>query len=186
MERRPEGYLGINHTTIGSDLLAVLHALKLPENILGKAEYDKLSAVDPAKWYPIAYMIDLLNAVDIRVGHYGLLSVGRTVFRNSHEAAARSSFSNVKQLLNAFDNMYHNANHGTRIGGWQVLKFSEGHAELKKTTPHHCSMEQGLIHAALQMLDVRASILQHTCFRRGDDFCIYSISTAATGLRWSG
>jgi hypothetical protein len=41
--------------------------------------------------------------------------------------------------------MYHHANRGTGIGGWKVLRFDAGYAELEKMTPHHCVMEQGIL-----------------------------------------
>ena len=33
--RKPKGYVGTDHETIGSDILAVVAAIRLPEQVLG-------------------------------------------------------------------------------------------------------------------------------------------------------
>jgi hypothetical protein len=56
--RRPKGYLGIDHGTIGSDIVAVIKILKLPEQILGVEDATRLSSIEPRGWYPIELMLD--------------------------------------------------------------------------------------------------------------------------------
>lgn len=40
--RRPRGYVGTRHETIGSDILAVLGVVSMPKQTLGPALNDKL------------------------------------------------------------------------------------------------------------------------------------------------
>src|SRR5678815_240793 len=85
MPRRPKGYAGINHETIGSDILSVLRTLSLPEQILGAETAQALSSINPEGWYPIAMMLDLMERLHKAVGPYGMRKMGRTLFRMSHE-----------------------------------------------------------------------------------------------------
>lgn len=182
--RRPEGYVGTNHETIGSDLLSILAALRFPDQVLGKEEAARLAAVDPAGWYPISWLLELMEVIDQRVGYYGLVSVGRKLFKQSHEEKARAAFPSAHALLSALNALYHNANRGEAIGGWELISFEPGAAQMKKTTPHHCAMEHGIIVAAMDMVGVSSNVNQTTCFRRGDGFCTYAISSAVKDHRW--
>jgi hypothetical protein len=184
--RRPEGYVGRNHETIGSDLLSILAALRFPDQVLGKDEVARLAAVDPAGWYPIGWLLQLMETIDQRVGYYGLVTMGRKLFKQSHEEKAKPAFRSAHALLSAFPVLYTNANRGEAIGGWELIRFDPGVAEMKKTTPHHCAMEHGLISAAMDMVGVSANVNQSTCFRRGDGFCTYVISTTVRDARWGG
>jgi hypothetical protein len=84
-QRRPKGYLGKNHETIGSDILSVLQVLKLPEHMIGKEETQRLAGVDPDGWYPISWLLELMEVLDQKVGYYGLMQMGRALFKLSHE-----------------------------------------------------------------------------------------------------
>ena len=176
--------MGTNHETVGSDLLSILAALRFPEQVLGKDEAARLAAVDPAQWYPISWLLQLMETIDQRVGYYGLVSVGRKLFKQSHEEQAKAAFKSAHALLSAFDALYHNANRGDRIGGWELVSFDNSAAQMKKTTPHHCAMEQGLIVASMEMLGINSNVTQTTCFRRGDGFCTYVISSTVHDHRW--
>jgi hypothetical protein len=184
--RRPKGYVGKNHETIGSDILSVLHMLKLPAQVLGEAEAAKLMAVEPGAWYPIGWLIDLMDHIDAQIGHYGLVRLGRTIFKQSHEAKALETLRSARDVIYALDDMYHNANRGGDIGGWRVLEFEPGFAELEKTTPHHCVMEQGILSAAFAAVGCPVTVTQRQCFRDGADCCIYVLTSPVTDARWSG
>lgn len=186
MRRRPKGYAGTRHQTIGSDILAVLHILKLPEQVLGTEEARKLAAIDTADWYPIGWLLELMETLDKKVGHYGLLRMGRTLFQLSHEARVKEVAHSARDILYGLDEMYHFANRGEHIGGWKVLRFEPGFAELEKTTPHHCIMEQGLLSAALAAVGAPGIVAQQQCFRQGADCCVYTISSSVTDERWTG
>lgn len=184
--RKPKGYEGVDHITIGSDILAVLAILKMPDQVLGEDEVKKLRAVKPTEWYPIAWLLGLMETLDDHVGHYGLVRMGRTLFKMSHEKRFLTVARSARDAIYGIDAMYHHANRGRMIGGWKVLEFAPGHALLEKNTPHHCAMEQGILHGALAALACPGSITQQKCFRRGDDVCVYAISSAVTDERWSG
>jgi len=184
--RRPKGYVGIDHETIGSDILAVLQILRLPEQVLGQDETERLAQVHSQQWYPISWLLSLMEKLDRHVGHYGLLRMGRKLFHLSHEARVIEVAKSARDIVYGIDDMYHHANRGQMIGGWTVLSFDSGHSELEKTTPHHCVMEQGILSAALSAVGCPGIISQRQCFREGAESCIYSISSALTDERWSG
>src|SRR5213076_670795 len=94
-------YVGRNHETIGSDVLAVLRSLqhlvgendagagqKMAEQVLGSSEVARLQALDPNGWYPIGWLLELMETLDAKVGRFALLKMGRTLFRNTHEERA--------------------------------------------------------------------------------------------------
>jgi hypothetical protein len=89
-------------------------------------------------------------------------------------------------VIYGIDGMYHHANRGSAIGGWKVLRFDPGYAELEKTTPHHCVMEQGILSGALAAVKCPGIVSQKQCFRQGADACLYVISSSFTDERWSG
>jgi hypothetical protein len=186
MQRRPRGYLGIDHETIGSDILAVLQILKLPEQVLGAEEARQLKTVDPDAWYPISWLLSLMEKLDLHVGHYGLLRMGRRLFELSHKARVLEVAKSARDIVHGIDGMYHHANRGQGIGGWKVVRFEAGFAELEKTTPHHCVMEQGILSGALAAVGCPGIIAQKRCFREGADSCVYTVSSALTDSRWSG
>ncbi|WP_394827393.1 hypothetical protein [Pendulispora albinea] len=163
-----------------------MRTLSLPEQVLGGDEVRRLSDVRPERWYPIEWLLELMEKLDDRVGYYGLLRMGRMVFTLSHEKRVLASATSAHHIIHGLNDMYRHANRGTGIGGWKVLRFEPGHAELEKNTPHHCIMEQGILKAALAAVGAPSLVSQPTCFRRGDSVCIYTISSVIVDERWTG
>jgi hypothetical protein len=184
MERKPRGYVGGNHETIGSDILSVVRSLKLPELTLGKELCGKLTSVKPDGWYPIGWLLEAMEIIDARLGGDGLRQMGRLLFKLSH--ADRVAPASARDIVYGIDGMYHHANRGNGIGGWNVIDFKPGHAELDKTTPHHCAMEEGILGAALQAAGLPTTIKQRQCFRQGAESCVYVIDSTIADQRWTG
>jgi len=184
--RKPRGYIGKGHETIGSDIISVMQILKMPEQVLGIEEVKKLSTVQMDGWYPIDWLLDLMDKVDKELGHYGLLQMGRKLFALSHEERLIQVARSAADVIYGIDGMYHHANRGAGIGGWKVLRFDPGYAELEKTTPHHCVMEQGILSGALAAVKCPGIVSQKQCFRQGADACLYVISSSFTDERWFG
>ncbi len=182
MTRRPRGYVGKNHETIGSDILALVKSLKLPQLTLGKDIADRLVNVSPTGWYPIAWLLEAMETLEAKLGASALRQMGQILFRMSH--ADRVAPPSAKAVIHGIDAMYHHANRGDDIGGWKVLRFAPGYAELEKNTPHHCVMEEGILNAALTAAGVNAAISQSQCFRKGGDVCVYKIEVARVDARW--
>jgi hypothetical protein len=182
--RRPRGYFGEDHTTLGSDILAVLKILKLPEQVLGRDEYERLKTVQPDGWYPIEMLLGLMEILEAHVGKYGLMQMGRRLFEMSHKQRVLQVAKTAKDIVYGIDGMYHHANRGRGIGGWQVLKFEPGLAELEKNTAHHCVMEQGILTEALLAIGCAVNVVQTRCFLDGADTCIYQITSAFVDKRW--
>jgi hypothetical protein len=185
-KRRPKGYVGRRHETIGSDILAITRILKMPEQVLGTDEAARLAAVEPNDWYPIEWLLELMEKLDTTIGHFGLMRMGRTLFDLSHKDRMIEVAHSARDVVYGIDGMYHHANRGIGIGGWKVLSFEPGHAELEKTTPHHCVMEQGILAGALAAVGCPGNVSQTQCFRQGADSCIFVVSSALTDARWSG
>ena len=158
----------------------------MPEQVLGAEEVRKLAKVEMSGWYPIEWLLDLMEKVDKELGHYGLLQMGRKLFALSHEERLVQVARSAADVIYGIDGMYHHANRGTGIGGWKVLRFDPGYAELEKTTPHHCVMEQGILSGALAAVKCPGIVSQKQCFRQGADACIYVISSSFTDERWFG
>jgi hypothetical protein len=186
MSRRPRGYVGSNHVTLGSDILAVLKAVHSPERILGAEMLSEIRKLKPDGWYPIELLLGMLEVLDKRLGRYGLISMGSAIFKQSHEEAVKKVASSARDILYGFDEIYRTVNRGDSIGGWKVVRFEPGHAELEKTTPHHCVMEEGIVQAALIAIGVPADISQSECFRRGADCCRFVVTSPVTNEWWSG
>jgi hypothetical protein len=182
MQRKPRGYEGIKHETIGSDILSVVGAIPLAKNVLGQALFDKLAAAKPDAWYPIEWLFEASEVLDKKIGANGLRQVGRALFRMSHEARFKEVAKTAADLIYALDDMYHHANRGRAIGGWQVVEFRSGHAVVDKTTPHHCLLEEGIVGQALSSIGIPVNIEQPQCFRRGADSCRFVLSSAVTDL----
>ncbi|MBL8957264.1 MAG: hypothetical protein JNK82_41205 [Myxococcaceae bacterium] len=171
---------------MGSDILAVLKALHVPENSLGKVLAEKLKQVQPTKWYPIGMLLESFEALDAKLGTYALRSVGWQIFKLSHAENIGKVASSARDFVYGIDSMYHHANRGQNIGGWVVTRFDPGLAELEKTTPHHCVVEEGILQEALRTIGVKAEIEQTQCLRRGDLVCHFRITSQVVGERWSG
>jgi len=172
--------------TIGSDVLAVAKILRLPEQVLGDEAVSRLSSVKPDAWYPIEWLLELMELLDKHVGHYGLLRMGRTLFQMSHKKRVAEICHSARDVVYGINDMYHFANRGHEIGGWKVVQFKAGYAELEKTTPHHCTMEQGILSEALATVGCPGIVAQHECFRSGDAYCLYTITSSLTDERWWG
>lgn len=164
----------------------MLRTLSLPEQVLGDEEVRRLAEVKPGGWYPIGWLLELMEKLDERVGYYGLLRMGRMVFSLSHEERVLASASCARDIVYGLDAMYHHANRGTGIGGWKVTRFEPGYAEVEKNTPHHCVMEQGILKAALAAVGAPSLVTQPACFRQGAPVCLYTITSVIVDERWSG
>lgn len=186
MERKPRGYVGTHHETIGSDILAVLRALHAPERALGAELLARLNTVQSDQWYPIGWLLEALEAMDKTLGTYALRNVGWKLFELSHAENVKKVAFSARDVLYGFDGFYHHANRGEEIGGWKVVSFKPGHAEMEKTTPHHCVMEEGILQEALRTLGVKAEVTQRQCFRQGADACLFVIDSPVRDVRWSG
>lgn len=184
LKHRPRGYSGSNHETIGSDILAVVRSLKLPQLTLGKELSDRLSAFDPNGWYPIGILLDAMERIDAKLGDEGLRQMGRLLFKLSHEQ--RVAPKSAREVIYSLDDMYHHANRGEGIGSWRVTKFEPGLAHVEKTSPHPCTMEEGIVGAALQAAGAPCTIKQPRCMRHGSDHCLLVIHSAITDHRWNG
>lgn len=189
--RMPRGYVGIRHETIGSDLLSIedaLHQLSSrPEAaraILGETSAARLTQVKPDGWYPIAWMLDILDAVDARMGHGGLMKMGRMLFRRSHAARTAEELGRGRDVVLGIDGMYHHANRGEEIGGWTVLGMDDEHAVLEKCTPHRCHLEIGILSEAMAIIGCPSLVTEQRCFREGDDTCLFDIRPVTRSAAW--
>lgn len=181
---RPAGYAGVNHETIGTDILAAQRAIHLPDMVLGPALSERLRAVKPDAWYPIDLLLDVLDKVEASMGGIGLKQFGRRLFDLSHKAVFLQHAKCAADLIYGADAMYRAANRGEQIGGWRVVAFSPGHAVMEKATPHHCFMEEGIFAEALTALGVPASLSQSACVRRGAPACHFELSSMVQDARW--
>ena len=184
--RRPRHYTSKDHETIGSDILSVLAAIRMPEQVLGKEMLQSLKVVKPEGWYPIRMLLDAMDRLFERVGRFGLLQMGRKLFEMSHAQQFKRLARSAADLVYGIDGMYRFANRGNGIGGWEVAIFQPGHAELVKTTPHHCVMEEGILSEALRTLEIPATVEQSQCLREGADHCRYVLRSPVTDEKWMG
>lgn len=173
--RPPRGYVGADHLTIGSDLLAVPETLEylgrqgglgprlVLEKILRTESVRRLADVEPRGWYPIDWLLEMTDAVAERVGEFGLRRIGRTLFRRSHAPDVAGLLHCGVDVVTGIDAMYRRANRGSAIGGWHVLEVDSARATLEKTTPHHCALEEGILAEALATVGSRAVVIQDEC-----------------------
>ncbi len=179
-------YLNATHETIGSDILAVLSTMKVPEAVLGKAWVERLRALKPDAWYPISVLLELQHEVARRGGRGSLVQMGRQLFRDSHQQRLTPALHSARDVVYGIDAMYHHANRGEGIGGWQVLAFSPGHALLRKTTPHHCAIEEGILLEAIHTVGAEALINHPACMQQGAQACEIEIWSQVRDARWIG
>ncbi len=179
-------YANPTHETIGSDILAVLGVLRFPEQILGAEQVAELRRIQPDAWYPITTLLELLRALAKKGGHASLVQMGRQLFRDSHQARLTPRLSSAGDVVFGIDAMYHHANRGQDIGGWRVVRFSAGLAVLEKTTPHHCALEEGILHEALRIVGAESLIVQNHCRERGDALCEFELHSSVKDHRWVG
>ena len=182
--RPPRGYVGRDHETIGSDILAVLGVVSMPQHVLGPELHARISGMQPDGWYPVGTLLELLEVLDRKVGANALRQMGRRLFELSHQAHVEETQLTCAQLIGGFDGIYRRANRGGEIGGWRVLSFQPGRAVLEKTTPHHCALEEGIISAALAAVGIPATVAQQTCLRRGSDVCTFVVTSFISDGRW--
>lgn len=178
--------MATDHETLGSDILAVLHTVKFPEQVLGPVWMERLSKVQPSGWYPIAMLLELLQTLVKKGGHASLVQMGRQLFKDSHQARLTPALHSARDVVEGIDAMYHHANRGTGIGGWKVTKFQPGVAVLEKTTPHHCALEEGILHEALHTVGADSLIVQNRCMQKGDAACEFEIRSSVRDARWNG
>lgn len=181
---RPAVYAGVNHETIGTDILAALKAIHLPDMVLGPTLSQRLKDVKPDGWYPIELLLEVLDKVEANLGTVGLKQFGRRLFDLSHKAAFLQNARCAADLVYGADAMYRSANRGERIGGWKVLRFEPGHAVMEKGTPHHCFMEEGIFAEAMSSLGVPVALTQATCVRKGAPSCQFEITSMVRDARW--
>ena len=186
VKRLPRGYKSSNHETIGADLLSLVDAILMPEQILGKELTQRLRMASPKGWYPVADVLDPLEQLNRKLSPDSLRRVGQTIFRNGPEAEFRRRVFSARDFFHSMDHLYHVANRGSDIGHWTVVSFDEDSAVLEKTTPHHCIMEEGIIAAGLRVLNVPAVIYQTSCFRAGAESCRFVVTSHLCSSRWSG
>jgi hypothetical protein len=179
-------YENQSHETIGSDLRAVLHTMKSPEEILGAYWVQRLAGVLPTQWYPVATLLELQQQVLHRGGRAFLMEMGRQLFRDSHQKRLGPTLQSAGDVLFGLNRMYRFANRGLNIGGWEVLTFGPGHGVLRKKTPHHCALDEGFLHEALQVVGAVVVIVQPSCELIGGKSCELELRSPLRGPRWMG
>jgi hypothetical protein len=179
-------YQNPTHETLGSDILAAMQTLKYPEQVLGAPWVARLSSLQPDQWYPIGTLLELLDHLARRGGSASLVQMGRQLFRDSHQKRLTPELTSAGDVLFGIDAMYHHANRGENIGGWTVLRFGPGHALLRKTTPHHCALEEGILYEALHTVGAEALIVQATCMQQGAEACELELRSSVRDQKWMG
>jgi len=156
------------------------------EQTLGKDLMDRLRAVKLDGWYPIGLLLDAMDRLDERVGRFGLIAMGRKLFELSHAEEFKKVATSAADVVYGIDAMYHRANRGHAIGGWEVVAFRPGEAVLVKTTPHHCVMEEGILSEAFRTLGIPTTVQQRECLRQGADHCRYALHSPVSDDKWMG
>lgn len=174
------------HETLGSDLLAVLNTLKFPAEVLGKYWAERLQGIESSHWYPVSIHLELQQQVLHRAGRASLVLMGRQQFRDTHHGRLAPVLNSAADVLTRVDHMYRHANRGQKIGGWELLELGPGRAALKKNTPHHCALEEGLLHEALESVGAVSLIAQPACVLMGAKSCELAVSSHVTDERWLG
>jgi hypothetical protein len=186
MRHLPKSYTSKNHETLGSDVLSVLHATTAPEKVFPPELLARLRAVKPDGWYPVSLMHEAVDRLEASEKVTGLKLMGMAIFKHSHAEGVKKTVTSAHQLLHGLDGLYRNANRGQGIGGWRVLSFGAGKAELEKTTPHHCSIEEGLLAQAFATVGCPSLVTQRECVRHGADACTFVVESMVTDHRWTG
>ena len=146
----------------------------------------RIEQVQRDGWYPIGELLEIMDVLDRHFGAEGLRKLGRTIIRMSHAKLANDGVMCPRDFLNNIDRMYRIANRGTDIGGWALASFSSTRAELRKTTVHHCHMEEGIVMQVMEALRAPCRIEQTRCFRRGDDHCLFVLTPALASQPFEG
>lgn len=164
----------------------MLKAVTLPERTLGPELARRLTATKVDHWYPISLTLEALDVLADKLGTYGLHHVGWELFKLTAAEDVRAHVRSARDLVHGIDRMYKQVNRGEGIGGWKVLQFAPGYAQLEKTTPHHCLVEEGILEEALRTIGIRVEITQSQCVRKGDDACHFELKSPVTDARWTG
>jgi hypothetical protein len=180
------GKAASDHEIIGSDILSVLTALPLADLVLGVELAARCRSVKPNGWYPLGLFTEALQRVGAKVGRFGLLQLGRQIFTTSHAASFKQRAHSAADALFGINEMYRRANRGSAIGGWQMVAFKPGQAEMIKTTPPDCLMVEGIVSEALRTLEIPTMIEQRECVHKGAAHCRFIFSSSVTGELWMG
>ncbi|HEX4383165.1 MAG TPA: hypothetical protein VH083_09460 [Myxococcales bacterium] len=186
MEQPTPGQTASDHEIIGSDILSVITALPLADLVLGNELAARCRSVKPDGWYPISLFTEALQRVGSKVGRFGLLQLGRQIFATSHAAAFKQRAHNAADALYGINTMYRRANRGSAIGGWEMVSFRPGQAEMLKTTPPDCLMVEGIVSEALRTLEIPTMIEQRECVHKKAPHCRFVFSSSVTGDLWMG
>ena len=179
-------YENPSHEALGSDLMAVLNTIKFPEEVLGAYWVQRLRSMNTQAWYPVQTMLELQQQVLHRGGRASLLQMGRQFFRDTHQLRIGTKLRSASDVIYGLDQMYRFANRGQNIGGWEVLCFGPGHAVLHKKTPHHCALDEGFLHEALQSVGVVVLVVQPECTLTGAKACELELCSSTRDHRWTG
>lgn len=182
----PMAYENPSHETLGSALMAVLNTMKFPEEVLGQYWVERLRTMNQEAWYPVQTLLELQQQVLHRGGRASLVQMGRQFFRDTHHQRMGTKLRSAGDVIYGLDRMYRFANRGQNIGGWEVLGFGPGHAALRKKTPHHCALEEGFLHEALQSVGVVVLIVQPECSLTGAKACELELCSSTRDDRWAG
>ena len=174
-----------DHEILGSDLLSVIAALPLADLVLGAALAARLRSAKPDGWYPVSLFLEALERVSSKVGRFGLLQMGRQIFASRAEVFAKTPRTVAGTLYN-MNALYRRANRGSDIGGWEMIAFRPGYAEMIKTTPPDCLMVEGIVSEALRAVGVPTLIEQRECVHRGAPHCRFLFTSSVTGNKWMG
>jgi hypothetical protein len=174
-----------DHEILGSDLLSVIAALPLADLVLGVELAGKLRSAKPDGWYPVSLFIETLDRVSLKVGRFGLLQLGRQIFASRADVFEKTGH-HVGDTLHNMNALYRRANRGTNIGGWEMMVFRPGYAEMIKTTPPNCLMVEGIISEALRRIEVPTLIEQRQCVLKGAPHCRFVFTSSVTGPQWMG
>ena len=166
--------------------MALLRTLRFPEQVLGAELAGRLAALDPRGWYPIGMLLEVLELLEKRGGRASVVQTGRQLFRDSHQARVTPSFKSAGDVVFGMDGMFHHANRGTDIGGWDIRRFGPGMAVMRKTTPHHCALEEGILYEALHVVGTDVLIVQEHCKRNSSPWCELELRSAVRDHRWMG
>ncbi len=178
--------MGQAHQTVGSDILAISRALSLTEHLLGAELASRVVNVKPDQWYPIHLLLDALMLVESKSGPVVLRQVGRKLFESTHAQRVIPQVKSAADLIFSLDEMYHQANRGDDIGGWEVHSFQPGRAVLFNSTPHPCPLEEGILTQAFSSCSLPVFVNHTQCRRRGDSRCQYDLASVLHDERWHG
>lgn len=188
------------HEVVGADILAVRRAVEFLSNsastkttsmyvrtVLGNALTERLEQVEAERWYPVSVMLEMERALDDKLGASGLRRMGRAIFKHDLSEKTRAHMKSVRECMYALDAMYRTHNRGSNLGSWTVRTFTEARAELVKTTPHNCLMEEGILIEACATFDVAVVVTQPECVRNGEPHCLYIVTpTTLDSPKWGG